>query len=234
MKTNVSSLPLYFGDAEITFFNVNIDTNEQSDSLWHRHSYYEIHVCREGCVEYTFENERTVLRAGEVLIIAPDTPHFSVDREKYSEKALCVISFGVTKARGGKKLFDIFTGALDNYKCKPIRISKIAKLELELFYDPSRYHTVKGVCRLNAVAAQFLSLLFESIIDDTHNAVYGKRDTAVLIDNMINLPSVTLDDIAKATSYSKRHVSRLIREKYGCSLGQLRKRAKEHASNGSK
>ena len=222
MKTDVSSISLNYGDADISFFNIKLDFPKHTDAVWHRHNYYEIHVCRKGHLEYTLEGKNVSLRGGELLIIPPDLPHLSISLRRQTDTALCVISMDISMVRGDKKFFDVLKEALDKHSNMPLCIDHIRDLELDLFSSHFSYHTVKGVCKLKAVAAEFLSLLFDGLIDDDLN-LYGKRETTILIDNMINLPDITLDDIARATNYSKRHTSRIIKEKYGVSLGKLKK-----------
>jgi AraC-like DNA-binding protein len=48
-----------------------------------------------------------------------------------------------------------------------------------------------------------------------------------LIDVLINNPHYKLSDIAKATSYSERQISRIIKQHYGISLLELRRKMKD-------
>jgi AraC-like DNA-binding protein len=139
----------------------------------------------------------------------------------------------ISMVRGDKNFFDTMVCALSQASLRPLCIKRACRLDLELFSANSSYHTIKGVCRLKAVGAEFLSLLFDSIVSDDRD-IYSKRETSILIDNMINLPGVSLDDIARATNYSKRHVSRLIKEKYGASLGKIKKQIRNGGSANGK
>ena len=224
MKTDASSVSINYGDAEISFFNIKLDFPVQSDVVWHRHNYYEIHVCRQAHIDYTFEDKNLTLHEGELLIIPPHVPHVSVTKENQAFASLYVISMDISMVRGDKNFFDTLVCALSQASLRPLCIKRACRLDLEIFSANSSYHTIKGVCRLKAVGAEFLSLLFNSIVSDDRD-IYSKRETTILIDNMINLPNITLEDIAKATNYSKRHVCRIIKEKYGSSLGKIKKQA---------
>ena len=68
----------------------------------------------------------------------------------------------------------------------------------------------------------FTNFLFNCIIKE-YIAVNSKTEIPVLLDNLINRPNITLDEIAAATHYSKRHISRLIKQQYGVSFSVLRK-----------
>ncbi len=234
MRTNVTALPIIYGDAELSFFDINIKANPPQAPAWHRHSYYEAHVCRRTPVNYTFEDKSVTLCEGQVLIIPPNVSHISIDRELHPTDELFVISFNLKRIKSDKRFYRVFTKALDCSATIPLMIKPIAKLNLERFDDSSSYRTVKGICRLTSVATAFISHLFDAIVRESEDVLCEKKETDILIDNMINQSDATLDDIARATSYSKRHVSRLIKNKYGVSLRELRKPGKRgHQTNES-
>ena len=86
---------------------------------------------------------------------------------------------------------------------------------------------MKGICHLKSVAAELIDLLFQSTVGNTDHFLCEKQEPMILIDNMINHPEVTLEEIANATNYSKRHVARLIKQQYGVSLGILKKQSQK-------
>ena len=224
MKADVTALPLVYGDAEFSFFNIYFNADDENATTWHKHSYYEIHVCRNTTAIYSFTDKRVTICDGQILIIPPNTEHVSIDRRVYSEKDIIVLSFELKRIKGDKRFFSVLTNALNDNATVPLAIKHIARLNLELLSDNNSYRTVKGMCRLKSIATQLIVFLVDAIVSEEKDAICEEKDTDILIETMINHSAVTLDDIAKATNYSKRHVSRLIKSKYGVSLGELKKK----------
>jgi AraC-like DNA-binding protein len=93
------------------------------------------------------------------------------------------------------------------------------------------YDCVPGICRLKAAAACFLSDLFHLLspyATETGTSPEPPCDTevAVLLENMVNRPDITLEQIAEAINYSTRHTARLIKNIYGASLSEIRRSRK--------
>ena len=85
--------------------------------------------------------------------------------------------------------------------------------------------------RLKAAAACFLSDLFHLLSPyatktDTAPEPPCDSEVAVLLENMVNRPDITLEQIAAATNYSTRHTARLIKKIYGASLSEIRRSRK--------
>ena len=78
------------------------------------------------------------------------------------------------------------------------------------------------MCKLKNAGTEFIYRLFQQLLPTDLLLTHSNTDTDILIDNLVHRPDITLDDIAKASNYSKRHVSRLIRQRYGGTLSQLR------------
>ena len=102
MKNGVNAIPLIYGDAEFCFYNINIHAEADGAPIWHRHGYYEIHVCRRDALRYTFEDKTVTLQAGQILIISPGMPHVSIDRNLHSSDDVAVLSFDLKQIKGGK------------------------------------------------------------------------------------------------------------------------------------
>ena len=52
-----------------------IDTPPGRGPSLHRHRYEEVFVLREGEVTFTLGDEERVARAGDIVVVPPDTPH---------------------------------------------------------------------------------------------------------------------------------------------------------------
>ena len=50
-----------------------------ADPSLHRHQYEEVFVLREGEVTFTIGDEERVARAGDIVVVPPDTPHAFVN-----------------------------------------------------------------------------------------------------------------------------------------------------------
>ena len=232
MNAIASDISLTYGDAEFSFWDIHLVTDITADNpSWHRHRYYEAHICRRGTTDYHIGDNDVTLAAGQILIIPPNASHVSIDRSIYSEDDIFVLSFELKRVKSDKRFFHVFSEALARVASVPISVNGITKLELEHFHNRTLYRTIKGACFLTSIASKFIDLLFHVIVSDENNVLFEKKETDFLIDCMINTSNITLDDIAKATNYSKRHVSRLIKAKYGASLGALKKQRMQEDSS---
>jgi quercetin dioxygenase-like cupin family protein len=52
-----------------------VDTPPGRGPALHRHQYEEVFVLREGEVTFTIGDEERVARAGDIVVVPPDTPH---------------------------------------------------------------------------------------------------------------------------------------------------------------
>lgn len=227
MDNDVYSVTMDYGDAELTFFNIKIKTGYGGTPVWHKHDYYELHTCLSGEVTYTLEQGTILLGRMQSLLIPPAEHHLSVDAAQGRGAGLRVVSFSLSPKKGDESLLAIFQEALARHALQPMCIPALAELDTDILHRDAMYRSVSGILQLKEICARLAHALFGHIVDGAQTLPLGKRELMVLIDNMVYLPEISLDDIARATNYSKRHVSRLICRKYGCSLGKLRKRIKE-------
>ena len=56
-----------------------VDTPPGRGPSLHRHEYEEVFVLREGEVTFTIGDEERVARAGDIVVVPPDTPHAFVN-----------------------------------------------------------------------------------------------------------------------------------------------------------
>ena len=80
-------------------------------------------------------------------------------------------------------------------------------------------------CRYIAAAYDFLTCLMEELNCSRDNSLrkYApESNLPLMLENMVYDFRYSLPEIAERLGYSRRHVSRLIRQKYGMSLSSLR------------
>jgi len=216
----VNSISVEYDDTKIIFFQINLQAEVVDRMLWHNHRYYEIHFCQKDSLEYTFSDQTVRLNPGELLIIPPDTFHNSITAA--DKQNIHTLSFAVTAIKNNKRFYKAFTSALNTNALVPLRFPCGSQVEWEAYNQEDLYDSLLGICKLKSEATKFIYLLFNCILKEYISAD-SKTEIMVLLDNLINRPNMTLDDIAVATHYSKRHISRLIKQQYGVSLSVLRK-----------
>ncbi len=77
------------GISECFVKNLNVSADKASTlRTVHHHAFYEAHIIRSGSQKYEIGNEKITVSAGELLLIAPYTPHLAVsetdDYKKYA------------------------------------------------------------------------------------------------------------------------------------------------------
>lgn len=220
----VNFVDLIFNDAGIRFFNFTGVENIEPDwdPTWHNHISYELHFSFAATVNYKFADRQITLSPGEMLIIPPTVEHVSV-ATKYPKKDFATISMDVKKLNACDTFYENFALALEKHALSPVKIPESLRESLFTLDRPELYATMLGVCRLKTAASQVVFSLFKKIMPDKpvkHENINQK----VLIDLMIFSRDTTLDKIALATNYSKRQLSRIIKEQYGMTFSQIRRK----------
>ncbi len=227
MNSRVDSVVLQYDDAVVSFYNIRLNESA-SAPIWHSHAYYEIHFCKKDAYEYAFQDHSVDLGAGECLIIPPKTLHMSVRNAKRETPQISVLSLGVSAVKTGEERFyELISSVLNANALKPIPYPATTNTYIDLLYEDSLYRSFLGRCKLKAVSAELVLRLFGLLLRGQEIPVANKRETDILIDNLVNLPNASVAKIAEATFYSERHVSRLIKQRYGMTLTQLKKREHE-------
>ncbi|MBQ8743046.1 MAG: AraC family transcriptional regulator [Clostridia bacterium] len=237
METSVDSISLIYGNAKITFLNIFFRSNKilpDSGAICHTHSYYELHLSCVKNLTLNTKNGDVSLGTNELIIIPPSTPHMSINYESIDSDMTCVIALSVTKLPSGENFYSSFISALDRNALIPIPFHKSMTKDLQLLKNTELYRTMLGQCRLQAIASGFVCDLLYLLPDREELLCASKKEVSVLIDTMITYPTTTLEDIADATNYSKRHVSRLIKSYYGMSLSEIRKKLKSEINHKEK
>ena len=234
LNSFVDSISFEYGDMKITFFGIENMEKEASKGSpeWHRHNYYELHAFDNDLCEYKFDKKKVSFKKGEFVIIPPYVSHNTMgafDRNSNSTKA---IAFTITKIENKLHFYEKVTRELERTSLNPFNMPDVSIEEVLLFSDTKLYASFHGICKLKATASKIISCVFKAIMDDIVFVNDCHENILVVIDNLINIPKFTLSDIAKATSYSERQISRIIKQHYGLTLSELRRRIKEDNKRG--
>ncbi len=218
MENFAESISLEYGDAKISFYNIKVASALGAKMRWHRHRYYEIHFWSKGSETYRFPDSEVAVNEGQLLIIPPDMDHKPIS--DYNKGCLTVVSMSIDHINGEQSFYTALIKALNKNVCKAMDFSFD---DIKTFEYTELYRSVLGVLKLKQVAAGFVNRLFSVLLSNNNPAIASGKASAVLIDNLVNRNGTTLEEIAAATNYSKRHVTRLIKKTYGMSLSELRR-----------
>lgn len=229
MKDFIRSVSVDYSDAKISFFKIYIAKSVEvsRDYIWHRHNYYELHFSRGDVARYTFEDEVVDLLPGEMMIISPGRPHKTLEMINGTKKP-DVIPMTVTRSGNGQAFFEFFDFALKNAGGKKFKMPHISRDILSDFNRAELYDSYIGMCKLKASASELIYQLFLMLASDRNeNLPRSENNIFILLDNLVNYPDITLQEMSSITNYSKRHISRLIVQYYGMTLTELRKKHKK-------
>ena len=213
MTNHVHSISLNYGETEVSFYNIQLRQSPETPSLLHTHTYYELHLLSRQPLPCHLQDRVVCLHPDELLILPPQVPHQAFP----ASPPHTVLSVSLS---GNEQLAE----QLNKNALKPFPFS--CPQEVELLNQDEPYRSFLGLCRLKAIAANFVYRLFTQLTENQAVAVSGKQDTLVLMENLIGRPDITLAEIAEAINYSQRHTARLIEKHYGGSLSSLRKEGK--------
>lgn len=225
----VRFVDLCFGDAKVTFYNFAKTSSAAWNPQWHNHIYYELHFSFGVTVGYKFSDRNIILNPGEMVIIPPTVEHESVTAN-YPKKDFLVISLDIEKIAAGGEFYESFVSALKANAVKPIKIPENLKEDLMALDCDEFYKTSHGVCKLKTAASQVVYAIFKKIMPDKPVKTESSNQK-ILIDTLIFAPDATLDTIAAATNYSRRHLSRIMKEQYGMTFSQIRRKMQKGKGN---
>jgi AraC-like DNA-binding protein/mannose-6-phosphate isomerase-like protein (cupin superfamily) len=232
MGRNVYFVDLEYNDARIRFFDfekTNTHSFEDPYKQWHTHIYYELHFSFENTVTIKFKDRELTVNPGELLIIPPSVMHESIIYDS-SSKDYKVLSIEIEKTEKGEDFYNAFINALNTYALKPIKIHDINKQAVFSFGNKKLYDSLFGICQLKMYASEVICALFKNTLKDKPvTDDYNK--VKIIIDYMLSYPQVTLGEIAEATNYSQRQISRIIKEQYGTTFSEIRQRIKNNEKN---
>lgn len=227
MERLVDSISLIYGDTKISFFGIKLDDSSDLSSVWHRHNYYEIHYCTDKQRKYVFQDKSICFNNDEIVIIPPNVNHKTVADFDVSENPPATLAFTVSKIKGDILFYDKVIAALENNSLKPLVIPEISSDDIFVFQNIDLYNNLLGICQLKSAASDLIYHMFNHMLSDTTLVKRNDESVTVLIDNLVNNLQFTFQDIAEATGYSQRQLSRIIKKHYGLSFTELRRKMKE-------
>lgn len=225
----VKTIPLQYGDAQIRCHKIKQvkEVVAGSDLNYHSHKYYECHFVEKGTVKFRMADRDITLSQSEMLIIPPDVGHFAVVRNHSVESH--VFEFSLCQVESKEKgIYKTFKELLEKAAVNPVKVSEELISVIREFKNMPFGNTISEYCFDVARLTNVIAIMFNEI--NTYNAtkeeVFETIDWQTLLDLYINMPEKTLDDLAQATSYSRRQIIRIVYKLYGMSLTDLRNQSR--------
>lgn len=222
---------IQFGDACFLLYDFNreaeISLPKVLDNNYHQHPFIEIHFITSGGMTFIVEERRFRVEKGQAILITPGHPHFVKTDELDGDRI--VISLNMTRSAsasdGDEGFFDYFNTLLSWYTYSILTISEALWSKLLRLNRMPGDGDISVRCRYIAAAYDFLTCLMEELNCSRDNSLrkYApESNLPLMLENMVYDFRYSLPEIAERLGYSRRHVSRLIRQKYGMSLSSLR------------
>lgn len=222
----------YFSDALMNLFNKsNIVTAfhpRYLPAVIHSHSFFEvIYVLSGTCINYS-GNQILELSPGDLLIIAPDTPHALSVFTDDCQVINILIRVSIFEEAFGKifseqdVLYEFFTRSLYEYKANMLLLSHtkddpiILLAVLSLFEDQACPYSYQEQMKISYMTMLFNRILTKHakdtvIFSDRH--IDTNHDLALILRYMHqHYQTVTLAELANSFGYSERHMSRILKE----------------------
>lgn len=232
---SIRTVSMEYGDTRISIYLIHLSQEHKaplpdSRSVMHSHFYYELHYAAQGQYLYRFSDRDLLLRQGEMLLIPPNVLHGTIDKTSGSYTPY-VLSLSLTDTGSAGKFYPAFATMLGAAALNPMRAPAALPGQIEILQQTDLYDSVLGICRLKAAAAALISDLFHLLRPcgaeaETMPEPPCDAEVAVLLENLINRPDISLEQIAAAINYSPRHTARLIKNTYGVSLSEIRRSRK--------
>ena len=189
----------------------------------HSHLYYECHFVENGELEFKFGKELISLKGGEIMIIPPFVEHYPLES---SLKGHIAFAFTLEKTEGEEGFFENFVRALASVCVLPFKAGAELASCIKLFLESFSKSGAGGFCKRKILAYQLCYQLFCAIkgLDFNLNeySVAPERVNIALLDHLVNCNHYSVPLIADRIGYTPRHTTRLIKQLYGKSLGEVR------------
>ncbi len=237
---DISRTNMDFGDALFTIhhFHWHKTNTAERTLVSHSHQYYELHLVVRGEGLIDFGGKSVVLSAGEAVVIEPGCEHLPIQISGDGAENL-TLAFSVHQIPGEGGAYAYFTGTLlalteQNavFTPPPALIS-----DLRLISRMSETGSLRDYCYVKTVCCRAVFLLFDCInqfrTDKQFRADMPVRragaaespdgeSIGILLENLLNEPSIPLGQIARRLGFSERQTQRLIRRQYGKSFRAVR------------
>lgn len=223
----------HLGDAEFSLLTTEASEKDPPDTSpgLHCHRYYEIHWNTGLRKQISLPTGNILLDTGRFVLICPGCMHYSVPRAD----STCVLSFDLRQVTGEEGFFTHFLGLLNGLNLQSLPLSRSLRAALTDFSGTLPENTVMGFCHRKLLGLTVLVALLENL-----GAYAQQRDRAYTPEHtgafdaaldMMLYSELTLSEIARQLGYSTRHTARLIRRRYGDSLGHIRQKAKQKSAS---
>lgn len=232
---SIRTVSMEYGDTRISIYLIHLSQAHtaplpDTQPVMHSHFYYELHYAAQGQYLYRFSDRDCLLRQGEMLLIPPNVLHGTIDKASGSYTPY-VLSLSLTATESAGKFYPSFAAMLGAAALNPMRAPASLPGQIEILQQTDLYNSVLGVCRLKAAVADLISDLFHLLRpygaeEETMPEPPCGAEVTILLENLVNRPDITLEQIAAAINYSTRHTARLIKNIYGASLSEIRRSRK--------
>jgi len=214
VKTNI----VQFKNEDLYFLYLEKASEKgMTNRSWHMHSFYEMMFFTDGCSEYAIENNRYVIKKGDVLLIKPGSHHFErrVIEENASFYCLGFTSDTVECSTLAEKIFE-----------KREHISLGCDSPLSAILSAAR--SILKTSRSNAKALM-KSIAEAAIISLDNPALIGEDDakaTTTSINKILDFINLNLfdirsiDDIAKGVFFSNSYLRSTFKNEMGIGVMQ--------------
>ena len=238
MKDVIYGIPVEYGDARFRLYDIRLGQGTSDLLQPHEHHYYELHFAERGRHDYTVNGRTVTLKAGELLILSPNAFHNPVAAADRGEYRHTVLEFSLTQGVGRGGFYDYFCATLARLSCRAVAVPRALTEKVMAFKAGRRTDEIGPTCYRQAEASLLICELFSALDGFSPDglravAVPDRSEDLVLLENLVNLPGRSLQEIAAAVHYSERHTARLIRRIYHMSLSELRRKRREEAAGAS-
>mgnify|MGYP002769687812 FL=1 len=232
-EIRVNGVPISIGDARFTLYRIEIDapaaSRPEAHSLFHSHSYYELHILAGGraSIRIAADGMRTIaFCGGQLVIVSPGTEHLT----EYSENPLIhctVLSLDLTETDGDGGFYRYFRKILDANANRPLSLPLALYEKILLYRQITQDTPIREYCLIQFSTHEILLGLFDFLggflgTEDRPEPQRNDREARIVLENLMNDTRFTLEDIAREIGYSPRQTARHIRQLCGKSLGEYR------------
>jgi len=215
----------FFGDCQLTVYKVFHKIDEKETLLLnHSHFYYECHLIISGVGTSMVCGQPLQLHEGDMFILPPQIEH----RPLIGDAQELVLALTLEKTGENDEYFTYFYNTLLQYSAVPISLPKsLQQCFTELFYRfDSELFRDRFLQQMEIY--RFIYSFFDHLnrrkASTAVEKVCPSAKKDLMLEFMINDISYSLPNIAEKLGYTSRHTARLIRKKYGMSLGEIRQK----------
>ena len=213
-RTNVTE----FKNEDFYFLYVEkLSEKGMTNRAWHMHSFYEIMFFPEGNSEYVIENNRYVIKKGDVLLIKPGEHHFE---RKVIESAIAVYCLGFDSDR--IKCGSLAEKIFESHEHIPLgtdhpiaEILSATKKILKMSKANART-LIKSIAEAVVLSLDDPKLTCES--ETERNSSATKKILDFISENLFKIKSI--DDITKGVFFSNSYIRATFKREMGIGVMQ--------------